>query len=72
MLPATGTLIEGEGPRDGCSRAARDFFGMLRVLESVVPHPTGFVCLLMRNSGDFPPQPLYTAVDLLTGSASKD
>jgi len=30
-----------EGPRDGCSRAARDFFGMLRVWESVVPSPTG-------------------------------
>ena len=35
MLPATGALIEGEGPRDGCSRAARDLFGMLRVWESV-------------------------------------
>ena len=41
MLPATGTLIEGEGPRDGCSRAPRDFFDMLRVWKSVVPNPTG-------------------------------
>ena len=40
------------------SAEARDFFGILRVLKSVVPHPTGFVCLLTLNSGDFPPQPL--------------
>ena len=31
---------------------------MLRVLESVVSHPTDFVCLLTGNSGDFPPQTL--------------
>jgi len=41
MLPVTGALIEGEGLRDGGLRSARDFFGMLRVLESVVPNPTG-------------------------------
>jgi len=58
MLPATGALIEGEGSRDGCSRAARDFVGMLRVLESVAPHPTGFVCLLTGKKREFPPQPL--------------
>ena len=41
----------------GCSRAARDFLGMSRVLERVVPHPEGFVCLSTGNSGDFAPQP---------------
>jgi len=41
MLPATGALIEGEGPRDGYSRTAHDFFAMLRVWESVVTSPTG-------------------------------
>jgi len=57
MLPATGALIEGEGPGDGCSRATRDFIGMLRVLESVVRHPTGFVCLFKVNIGDSTPEP---------------
>ena len=33
MLPVTGALVEGEGPGDGCSWAARDFFGMSCVLE---------------------------------------
>jgi len=51
-------LVEGEGPRDGCSRADRDFLGMSCVLERVVPHPEDFVCLSTGNSGDFPPQPL--------------
>jgi len=44
----------------GCSRAARDFLGMswfLEVLERVVSHPEGFVCLSTGNSGDFTPQP---------------
>jgi len=41
----------------GCSRAARDFLGMSCVLERVVPHPEGFVCLSTGNSGDFAPQP---------------
>jgi len=41
----------------GCSRAARDFLGMSCVLERVVPHPEGFVCLLTGNSSDFAPQP---------------
>jgi len=39
-----------------CSRAARDFLGMSCVLERVVPHPEGFVCLSTGNSGDFPHQ----------------
>ena len=47
----------------GCSRAARDFLGMSCVLERVVPHPGGFVCLSTGNSGDFPPQPLGPASD---------
>ena len=36
----------------GCSRAARDFLGMSCVLERVVPHPEGFVCLSTGNSVD--------------------
>jgi len=40
----------------GCSRAARDFLGMLCVLERVVPHPEGFVCLSTGNSVNFAPQ----------------
>jgi len=42
----------------GCSRAARDFLGMSCVLERIVPHPKGFICLSTGNSVDFPPQPL--------------
>jgi len=57
-LPATGAVVEGEGPRDSCSRSACDFLGMSCVLERVVPHPEGFVCLSTGNKGDFPPQPL--------------
>ena len=39
MLPVTGLLVEGKGPGDGCSRAARDFFGMSCVLEKLCPTP---------------------------------
>jgi len=38
------------------SRPARDFLVMLCVLERIVPHPKGFVCLSTGNSVDFPPQ----------------
>ena len=41
----------------GCSRAARDFLGMSCVLERVVPHPEGFICLSTGNSRDFVPAP---------------
>ena len=58
MLSVTGALVEGEGPGDGCSRAARDFFGMSCVFGKVVPHPEDFVCSSTGNSSDFPPQPL--------------
>jgi len=42
----------------GCTRTTSHFFGMSCVLEGVVSHPKGFVCLSTGNSGDFPPQPL--------------
>ena len=50
MPPATGALVEGEGPRDGFSRAAHDFLGMSCVLERVVTYPENFVCLSTRNA----------------------
>jgi len=39
MLPVIGALVEGEGPEDDFSRAARDFFGMSCVFEKLCPTP---------------------------------